>query len=106
MQMCGNVIKGSDIDEWGCGVENDVCISAMHGLGFGSKPGLQAGPGFYQILRAGPGLAWAEKILNTLGLGRAWAGPGPNKNTNTKPRFFILILIKTDYKLYFRLMNV
>ena len=38
--------------------------------------------------------------------GRAWAGPGLNKNINTKPRFFILILIKTDYKLYFRLKNV
>ena len=37
---------------------------------------------------------------------RAWAVPEPNKNINTKPRFFILILIKTDYKLYFRLMNV
>ena len=31
-------------------------------------------------------------------------GPGPNKNINTKPRFFILI--KTDYKLYFWLLNV
>ena len=39
--------------------------------------------------------AWAEKILNT---------SGPNKNINTKPTLLILILIKTDYKLYFRLM--
>ena len=40
------------------------------------------GSGLYKILRAGPGLglhiagpgrAWAEKILNTSGLGRAWA---------------------------------
>ena len=61
----------------------------------------------------GPGRDWAEKNIKHIGLGpsvsgpgRAWSGPGPNKNINTKPRFFILILIKTDYKLYFRLMNV
>ena len=79
-----------------------------------------AGPGLYKIVRAGPeptfcGAGPGLKNIKHTGLGsglglvwpgRAWAGPGPNKNVNTKPRFFILILIKTDYKLYFRLMNV
>ena len=36
------------------------------------------------------------------GPGRAGPRPGPNKNINTKPRLLISILIKTDYKLYFR----
>ena len=30
------------------------------------------------------------------------SGPGPNKILIQNPDFFILILIKTDYKLYFR----
>ena len=56
----------------------DQHSSALHGPGFGSKSGSglckisRAGPGLY-LLIAGPGWAWAEKILNMSGLGRAWA---------------------------------
>ena len=82
-----------------------VYISVLHGQGLGPKPGRQpagwAGPlqnlNTSGLGRAGPSVS---------GPGRAWAGPGPNKNINTKPRFVILILIQTDYKLYFRSTNV
>lgn len=61
-----------------------VCCSALHGPGFGPKP-QPAGQASTKF--CGPGLvlnfvgrawsyilwAWAEKILNTSGLGRAWA---------------------------------